>query len=59
MDGPPDEPIRIETYSGNKTTLAYICTVNNFYFIVVLMARTHTLCSITQQDAKHKDNPEG
>jgi hypothetical protein len=34
--------------------LQYICIVHHFYFIVVLTARTHTVCNITQQDAKHK-----
>jgi hypothetical protein len=36
-----------------KTIPTYICIVNPFYFIVVLMART--FCNTTQQDAKHKD----
>jgi uncharacterized membrane protein len=46
----------IETYSGNKTTLTYICIVIHVYFIVVLTARTRTFCNTTQQDAKHKDS---
>jgi hypothetical protein len=55
IKGPPDDdPIGVETCSGNKTTLTYICIVNHFYFIVVLMARTRTYCSTTQQNAKHK-----
>jgi hypothetical protein len=41
IKGPPDDPIGIETCSGNKTVLTYICIVNHFYFIV-LMARTLT-----------------
>jgi hypothetical protein len=37
-----DDPIGIETCSGNRTTLTYICVVNHFYFIVVLTARART-----------------
>jgi hypothetical protein len=53
---PDDEPIGIETRSGNETILTYICIVNHVYFIVVLTSRTRTFCNTTQQDAKHKDS---
>jgi hypothetical protein len=56
IKGPPDDdPIGIETCRGNKTTLTFTCNVNHFYFIVVLKARTRTICNTTQQDENHEE----